>query len=115
MAGPRPKEHGKAKKGAASKLEVIPEDLKDLDKIHGLLRVLNDPLAGGMDLARWIEGIPRLKERLLRTARLRSGHLDLVALNSALSIVGNQGVETELLQLLEDMTIAKAEWELYEG
>lgn len=115
MNGPRPKPLGKTKKGAASKLEVTPDDLKDLDKIHGLLRVLNDPLAGGSDLARWIEGIPRLKERLLRTARLRSGHLDLAALGPALSIVGNQGVETELLQLLEDMTIAKAEWELYEG
>jgi hypothetical protein len=98
----------KARK-ADPRLGITREDLKDLGEIHGLLAVLNDPMAAGRDLAEWIEKIPKLKERLLRTARVRSGHLDLSALGPALNILGNRGLESELLQLLEDMTIAKAE------
>jgi hypothetical protein len=94
-----------------ARLGISAQDLDDLGEIHGLLAVLNDPMAAGRDLAEWIEKIPKLKERLLRTARVRSGHLDLTALGPALSILGNRGLESELLQLLEDMTIAKAELE----
>jgi hypothetical protein len=94
-----------------SRLDVTQEDLGDFAQIHGLLTVLNDPLAAGQDLAEWVERIPKLKERLLRTARVKSGHLDLNSLGTALSILGNRGLEAELLQLLEDMTIAKAELE----
>jgi len=100
----------KVRKGK-SRLDVTEEDLGDFAQIHGLLTVLNDPLAAGQDLAQWVERIPRLKERLLRTARLRTGHIDLDALGPALNILGNRGLEAELLQLLEDMTIAKAELE----
>jgi hypothetical protein len=109
---PKPPLNSKAKaRKVDARLGITADDLKDFGEIHGLLSVLNDPMAAGRDLAGWIEKIPKLKERLLRTARVRSGHLDLGALGPALNILGNRGLEAELLQLLEDMTIAKAELE----
>lgn len=99
----------KPKRKEGSRLEVSDEDLENLGEIHELLRVLNDPLAAGMDLAKHIERIPPLRERILRTARIRTGHLDMQDLRPALMLLGNQGVEAELLTLLEDLTIAKAE------
>lgn len=108
----KPQLNSKAKtKKVDGRLGITPDDLRDFGEIHGLLSVLNDPMAAGRDLANWIERIPKLKERLLRTARVKSGHLDLDALGPALNILGNRGLEAELLQLLEDMTIAKADLE----
>lgn len=86
-----------------------PEDLENFDALHRLLLVLNDPYAGGNNLAGLIHEIPVLEARLIRTARLKKGHLDVESIELALHVLGNRGLETELLQLLEDMTIAKAE------
>jgi hypothetical protein len=108
MAAAKPEKKAPRKR-AANPYDVTAEDLEDLDDIHGLLRVLNDPMAAGRDVGQYIEQIPRLKERILRSARLRSGHIDMKDLGPALVILGNKGLESELLQLLEDMTIAKAE------
>lgn len=92
-----------------NKFDVTPEHLGDLGAIQELLFTLNDPYAAGLDLTRHIERIPLLRARLLRAARIKTGHLDLENLASALLFLGNKGLEVELLQLLEDMTIAKFE------
>jgi hypothetical protein len=96
-------------KPSPNSLDVRKEHLKDLGAIQDLLFTLNDPYAAGLDLSRHIENIPLLKARLLRAARIKTGHLDLDNLGSALMFLGNKGLEAELLQLLEDMTIAKFE------
>lgn len=92
-----------------NKLDVTPAHLEDLGAIQDLLLTLNDPYAAGLDLSRHIENIPLLKARLVRAARIKTGHLDLESVSSALMFLGNKGLESELLQLLEDMTIAKFE------
>ncbi len=91
------------------RLDVQPSDLANFDALHDLLLALNDPYAAGGDLTQHIERIPLLRARLLRTARLKTGHLDMTELGRALAMLGNKGLEIELLQLLEDMTIAKAD------
>ncbi len=92
-----------------NRLDVSKEHLEDLGAIQELLLTLNDPYAAGLDLSRHIENIPLLRARLLRAARIKTGHLDLENLSAALMFLGNKGLEAELLQLLEDMTIAKFE------
>jgi hypothetical protein len=50
-----------------------------------------------------------LSARIVRHARTRNRSID--SLGAALALIGNRGLETVLLQFLEDLTIFKGELE----
>jgi hypothetical protein len=92
---------------APSDSRVRIEHLKDLDKIHELLLALNDPYA---NIGRLVASIPVLAARCATRAIERS-KLEINSIDHALTLIGNKGLEAELLTLLEDLTILKAERE----
>ena len=81
-------------------------DLKELDKIHALLRALNDPMA---NIARLVGAVRVLSARCVRRARLKSISREISSIEHALNVIGNKGTEQELLGVLEDLTVLKAE------
>jgi hypothetical protein len=83
-----------------------PEHFKDLAKIQELLHALNDPYA---NIGRLVGGISVLAARCVFRAQSRSPKLDVTSIDHALTLIGNKGLEAELLALLEDLTILKAE------
>jgi hypothetical protein len=85
------------------------EDLKSLGEIHALLRALNDAYAGGNRVGQLIGSIPVLSARIIRRARKRFPAKGNCTLAEALTLIGNIGLESELLQLLEDLTVMSAE------
>lgn len=85
-----------------------PEHLKDLGKIQELLQALNDPYA---NIGKLVTGIPVLAARCAQRAQSRSPKLEVNSIDHALTLIGNKGLEAELLQLLEDLTILKSEQE----
>lgn len=105
----RRKRREKRQRGLPRELQVKADDVDQLQALHSLLLTFNDPYAPGMDLASHIQDIPVLEGRLLRTARITTGHMDLKDVNVALSLLGNKALERELLTLLEDMTEVKAD------
>ena len=91
----------------ASDCRVSSEHLNDLNKIHDLLSALNDPYA---NIARLVVAIPVLSARCVARAFLRA-KIDILSIDHALTLIGNKGLESELLALLEDLTVLKAERE----
>lgn len=85
---------------------VRPEDLKEIDKIQALLRALNDPMA---NVGRLVGAVRVLQARCVRRARLKSLSREIASIDHALSVIGNKGTEQELLGVLEDLTVLKAE------
>ncbi|HEY8944063.1 MAG TPA: hypothetical protein VIM73_07370 [Polyangiaceae bacterium] len=83
-----------------------PEHLEDIPKIMDLLRALNDPLA---NIGRLVGAISVLAARCIFRAQASSPKLEIKSIDHALTLIGNKGLESELLQLLEDLTILKAE------
>lgn len=83
-----------------------PEHLGDLAKIHELLQALNDPYA---NIGRLVGSIPVLAARCVFRAQTRSPKLEINSIDHALTLIGNKGLESELLTLLEDLTILKAD------
>jgi hypothetical protein len=101
-----------AKKPAAGRADpcaVIEEDLKVLDQIHALLRALNDAYAGGARVGQLVGNVPVLAARILRRARKRNPAKANCTLPEAMTLIGNIGLESELLQLLEDLTVLSSE------
>jgi hypothetical protein len=90
---------------------VAEEDLELLGDIHALLSSLNDAYAGGGRVVLLIEKIPVLAARCLRRAAKRFPGKEPKTLAEALTLVGNMGLEAELLQLLEDLTVLRADLE----
>ncbi len=86
---------------------VKPEHLKDLSKIQELLTALNDPYA---NIGRLVSSIPVLAARCAASAIQRS-KLQINSIDHALTLIGNKGLESELLTLLEDLTVLKSERE----
>lgn len=86
---------------------VRDEHLKDLPKIHELLLALNDPYA---NIGRLVAGIPILAARCVARA-IKRGKPEINSIDHALTLIGNKGLEAELLTLLEDLTVHKAERE----
>jgi hypothetical protein len=84
---------------------VTLEHLKDLSKIQALLTALNDPYA---NIGRLVSAIPVLAARCAARAIQRS-KLEINSIDHALTLIGNKGLESELLTLLEDLTILNAE------
>ncbi len=103
---------------AAGPLTVNPPDtkvqakhLKDLDKIHELLRALNDPYAAGKNVGALVGKIPILVARCIQRAASRSNKIEIQNIDHAISLIGNRGLESELFDLLEDLTVLKSKLE----
>ncbi len=88
-----------------------PADLVYIDSFLDLLHCLNDPFAGGPKITELVSKIPVLSARVIRRARGRSKRRKIDTVAQALTLIGNGGLETELIQLLEDLTILKSEME----
>lgn len=89
---------------------VTPADLSRLDAVRELLFALNDAYASTIGIEKLVENIPVLAERVIRRALNDSGD-DRPSIGSALNLIGNMGLETELLGVLEDLTTCRAELE----
>lgn len=92
-------------KPAPSDCRVTLAHLQDLGKIHDLLTALNDPYA---NIGKLVASIPVLAARCVTRAIQRS-KLEINSIDHALTLIGNKGLESELLTLLEDLTVLKAE------
>lgn len=91
--------------------DVAPEDLQRLQGIHDLLSTLNDPLASQTKIEKFCAATPVLCARLIAYARSVRPSMQVNRLSEALRFIGNRGVEFVLLQLLEDLTVLKADLE----
>ena len=91
--------------------KITVKHLAELPKIMELLSALNDPLAGGKNVAKLVAKIPVLAARLVDRALSQSRKKEVYSVDQAINMVGNRGIESELLQLLEDLTIKKSEAE----
>jgi HD-like signal output (HDOD) protein len=91
--------------------EVTPSDLQRLDAIHHLLEALRDPLASSKLIEHRVTQIPVLSARMIRFARRGAPARSIATLANALAVVGNRGLETVLLELLEDLTVLRADLE----
>jgi hypothetical protein len=91
--------------------KVTIQHLSELPKITELLHALNDPLAGGRGVGKLVQKIPVLAARLVERALSQSRKKEIHSVDQAINMVGNRGIESELLQLLEDLTIKKSEAE----
>lgn len=91
--------------------KVTVKHLAELPKIMELLSALNDPMAGGKNVGKLVTKIPVLAARVVDRALSHARKKEIYSVDQALNMVGNRGLESELLQLLEDLTIKKAEAE----
>jgi hypothetical protein len=98
----------------AGPLTVNPADIKvqakhlgELDKIHDLLRALNDPYAS-KNIGTLVGKIQILAARCVHRAASRSSKIEINSLDHAINLIGNRGLESELLDLLEDLTMLKS-------
>ena len=91
--------------------DVGPDDLKRLDAIHHLLEALRDPLASSKLIEHRVNRIPVLSARMIRFGRRGHPGRTITTLANALALVGNRGLETVLLELLEDLTVLRADLE----
>lgn len=88
--------------------EVTPADLECLDAVRSLLSALNNAYCSTRQIHALVLDIPVLAARCVR----RIGSKQLVTpelLEKALTSIGNMGLETELLGLLEDLTTCRAD------
>jgi len=86
--------------------DVHPTDLEDIPKIQALLLALNDPYA---NVSALVGSVRVLSARCRRRARLRLLKSEVTSIEHALAVIGNKGTEEELLNVLEDLTVLKAE------
>jgi len=101
----------------AGPLTVDPADIKvqakhlgELDKIHELLRALNDPYAS-KNIGNLVGRISILAARCIHRATSRSRRIEINSLDHAINLIGNRGLESELFDLLEDLTMLKSKLE----
>jgi hypothetical protein len=103
---PAPKTASAARRAPA--WEVAPADLECLDAVRSLLSALNNAYVSTRQIHALILDIPVLAARCVR----RLGSKSVVTpelLEKALTSIGNLGLETELLGLLEDLTTCRAD------
>jgi hypothetical protein len=91
--------------------KITVKHLSDLPRIMELLSALNDPMAGGKNVGKFVTKIPVLAARVVNRALARSSKKEISSVDQAINMIGNRGLESELLQLLEDLTIKKSEAE----
>ena len=82
-------------------------DLGQLDVLHDILAVLNEPAADAKALGKLVERMPVLAARL--QARFRSRSSREANAESQIALLGNRAFESVLLELLEDLTVLRAE------
>lgn len=97
------------KKNPSDDCEVGEEDLQHLKGIHDLLGALNDPYVSRRKIEMLASYSKVLSARVVRHARARQR--SIASLGAALTLIGNRGLETVLLQFLEDLTIYKGDLE----
>ena len=90
---------------------VRPAHLAQLESIHELLRVLNDPKAGAPQIRPYVEKLGCLRARLERMFARRHALRKDASFNTKLALLGNRAVEQVLLEVLEDLTVLKSELE----
>ncbi|MEO7109033.1 MAG: hypothetical protein ABI183_01235 [Polyangiaceae bacterium] len=90
---------------------VTPADIERLDIIHALLSELNDPRASAASIAPFIGAFPPLRARIEHAFRTRRPNAQAKNLAAQLALLGNREVEAVLLELLEDLTMLRAEIE----
>jgi hypothetical protein len=90
---------------------VSASDLTRLADLHALLFALDDPTAALGQVAELCQRLPVLESRILVLARKGNTSRRTLDLRTALSLVGNRGLERVLLELLEDLTVLKSELE----
>lgn len=90
---------------------VGPEDLRYIDQFLELLLALNDAYASATKIGALVAKIPPLAIRVIRQARRKAVRRDIHTVEQALALIGNRGLEAELLPLLEELTTLKAELE----
>lgn len=88
--------------------EVAVEDLRHLEVVQRILRLLNEPAASAVELARLVEEMPVLAARLGARFTARFGDRPSTP-SSELTFLGNRDFEAILFQLLEDLTDLRAE------
>lgn len=88
-------------------IKVQAKHLKELDKIHELLRALNDPYAS-KNIGALVGKISILAARCIHRAAARSTKIEVSSLDHAINLIGNRGLESELFDLLEDLTMLKS-------
>jgi hypothetical protein len=91
--------------------QVRPEHLAMLSNLHELLTALNDAWAGRNRIVQLVSGMPVLGMRCIRRALRKRPTALALSLDQTLTMLGNRDLEAELLELLEDLTIMKAELE----
>jgi hypothetical protein len=95
-----------------ARVEVRPEDLKRLDVLHKILRLLNEPRQSAAPIADLVEQFPVLAARVRRAYRPPQWYTDdaygPATVRSVLSVIGNRAFEQVLLELLEDLTVLRA-------
>ncbi len=90
--------------------EVIPADLDRLDAVRSLLSALNNAYVSTSQIHTLILDIPVLAARCLRRIGVNA-QITPALLEKALTTIGNMGLESELLGLLEDLTTCRADLE----
>ena len=88
-------------------IKVQEKHLKELDRIHELLRALNDPYAS-KNIGNLVGKIQILAQRIIFKAASRSSKIEINSLDHAINLIGNRGLESELFDLLEDLTMLKS-------
>src|SRR5215216_1658384 len=94
-----------------SECKITLKHLSELPKITELLQTLNDPMAGGKNVGKLVTKIPVLAARLVERALSQARKKEIYSVDQAINMIGNRGLETELMNLLEDLTIKKSEAE----
>jgi hypothetical protein len=108
-AGPPAKTPSAKRRRADDDCAVLPEDLDQLDGIRELLHALNDAYAGAQRIQELVSKVPVLSARCIRRAKKRSTPREHWNVTMALTLIGNIGLESELLDLLEDLTTMRAD------
>jgi hypothetical protein len=89
--------------------KVHKDDLQSLEPVRRLLSALNNPYVSTTQIEQLVDEVRVLKARCIRRA-IHSSELEHTpSLGEALGLIGNKGLETELLTVLEDLTILSSE------
>lgn len=88
--------------------EVTPESLACLDAVRSLLSALNNAYVSTNQIQKLILDIPVLAARCMRRVAGKQPPTP-EGLAHALTVMGNMGLESELLGLLEDLTTCRAD------